>query len=81
MTCEFEINDGAYLLGAITPAQRAEFERHLAGCPQCRESVAQLAVLPGLLSWLVKEDVPTDESRRKFIAGEIANLVAVGLRA
>jgi len=38
-------------------------------------------MLPGLLSWLVKEDVPIDEARRKFIAGEIAKLVAVGLRA
>lgn len=42
---------------------------------------ARALVLPGLLSWLVKEDVPTDESRRKFIAGEIAKLVTVGLRA
>ena len=42
---------------------------------------ARALVLPGLLSWLVKEDVPTDEPRRKFIAGEIAKLVAVGLRA
>lgn len=38
-------------------------------------------VLPGLLSWLVKEDVPTEEARRKYIAAEIAKLVAVGLRA
>jgi AcrR family transcriptional regulator len=38
-------------------------------------------MLPGLLSWLVKEDVPTDETSRKHIAGEIAKLVAVGLRA
>lgn len=52
MTCEFEINDGAYLLGALTPAERAEFEHHLATCPHCRESVAQLAVLPGLLGRL-----------------------------
>lgn len=36
-------------------------------------------VLPGILSWLVKEDVPTDETRRKQIADEIAKLVAVGL--
>jgi AcrR family transcriptional regulator len=42
---------------------------------------ARALVLPGLLSWLVKEDVPTDEVRRKFIAGEIAKFVAVGLRA
>jgi AcrR family transcriptional regulator len=38
-------------------------------------------MLPGLLSWLVKEDVPTDEQRRLHIASEIAQLVAVGLRA
>ncbi len=42
---------------------------------------ARALVLPGLLSWLVKEDMPTDEARRKFIAGEIAKVVAVGLRA
>jgi AcrR family transcriptional regulator len=42
---------------------------------------ARALVLPGLLSWLVKEDVPTDEAARKHIAGEIAKLVAVGLRA
>jgi AcrR family transcriptional regulator len=41
---------------------------------------ARALVLPGLLSWLVKEDVPTDETRRKFLAGEIAQLVAIGLR-
>jgi AcrR family transcriptional regulator len=41
---------------------------------------ARSLVLPGLLSWLVKEDVPTDEGRRKFIAGEVAKLVAIGLR-
>jgi AcrR family transcriptional regulator len=38
-------------------------------------------MLPGLLSWLVKEDVPTDEQRRKNIASEIAQLVALGLKA
>jgi predicted anti-sigma-YlaC factor YlaD len=52
MTCEFEINDGAYILGALAPAERAGFEHHLANCPQCRDSVAQLAVLPGLLGRL-----------------------------
>jgi len=36
-------------------------------------------LLPGLLSWLVKDDVPADDERRRHIAGEIANLVAIGL--
>jgi hypothetical protein len=52
MTCEFALDDGAYVLGALTPAERADFERHLASCPSCRENVANLAVLPGLLGRL-----------------------------
>lgn len=42
---------------------------------------SRVLLLPGLLRWLVKDDVPTDEARRNDIAGEIAKLVAVGLRA
>jgi hypothetical protein len=49
VSCEFAFDDGAYVLGALSPAERAAFEQHLAGCPACREAVAQLAVLPGLL--------------------------------
>jgi anti-sigma factor RsiW len=52
MTCEFTFDDGAYVLGALNPAERAAFERHLPGCASCRESVADLAVLPGLLGRL-----------------------------
>ena len=41
---------------------------------------AQVLMLPGLLSWLVKDDVPTDPDQRRHIAREIANVAAVGLR-
>ena len=34
-----------------------------------------------VLCWLVKDDVPTDPTQQQHIAREIANLVAVGLRA
>jgi hypothetical protein len=57
VTCPFEVNDGAYILGALGPAERAEFEQHLATCPACRESVTQLAVLPGLLGRLHPDTV------------------------
>ena len=52
MTCLYPFDDGAYVLGALSPTERAEYERHLASCQSCRESVAALAVLPGLLSRL-----------------------------
>lgn len=52
MRCEYAREDGAYVLGALSPAERAVYERHLSGCPSCREGVAELAVLPGLLGRL-----------------------------
>ena len=33
--------------GRAAPAERAAYERHLAGCAACREAVAEIAVLPG----------------------------------
>jgi anti-sigma-K factor RskA len=33
---------GAYLLGALDESERAAFERHLAGCPECRDEVERL---------------------------------------
>lgn len=38
-----------YLLGTIGPADRPGVDRHLAGCPRCREELAGLAGLPALL--------------------------------
>ncbi len=52
MTCEHVLDDGAYVLGALSPSERADFERHLSTCAACREAVASLAVLPGLLGRL-----------------------------
>lgn len=52
MRCEYAHDDGAYVLGALTPGERSSYERHLAGCPGCRKAVAELAVLPGLLTRL-----------------------------
>jgi anti-sigma-K factor RskA len=33
---------GAYVLDAMTPSEREDFERHLATCPACREDVDEL---------------------------------------
>jgi len=46
---------GSYVLGALAPADRSTYERHLATSTACREDVAQFAGLPGLLGRLDTE--------------------------
>jgi len=48
--------DAAYVLGALAPTERLEFEGHLDGCTRCRASVAEIAGLPGLLAQVGPED-------------------------
>ena len=45
-------DDAAYVLGALSPAQRRAFEEHLSGCESCARSVRDLAGIPGLLAGL-----------------------------
>jgi hypothetical protein len=56
MRCGHEHDDGAYVLGSLSPSERASYERHLATCSFCREAVADIAVLPGLLGRLDPDD-------------------------
>lgn len=56
MTCEFAHYDGAYVLGALSPAERSEFQAHLKGCDECTRATLELAGLPGLLA-RVPQDV------------------------
>jgi hypothetical protein len=46
----FAHDDGAYVLGALSDTERAEFEAHLETCPACTARVAELAPLPALLA-------------------------------
>jgi hypothetical protein len=48
--------DAAYVLGALSPAERREFEEHLASCRSCQAAVSEMAALPGLLAQLSPED-------------------------
>jgi len=48
---------GAYLVGAIDVHERSVLEAHLATCPLCRDELASLAALPGLMSRLTLEEV------------------------
>ncbi|SIO21268.1 anti-sigma factor family protein [Agromyces cerinus] len=47
--------DSAYVLGALSPVERGEYEQHLESCELCRRSVAELAPMPGLLARLSPE--------------------------
>jgi hypothetical protein len=61
MSCRYAHLDGAYVLGALSPAERQEFEQHLADCPACAQAVQELAGLPGLLARVdadVLDDAP-----------------------
>ena len=82
--------------GALSPEGRAKFAARASelgeayhelirqgmheGSIQDVDVHARAMMLPGLLSWLVKDDVPTDPAQQQHIAREIANLVAVGLK-
>jgi hypothetical protein len=48
--------DAAYVLGALSPAERREFEEHLASCPSCHAEVSELAAIPGLLAQISPAD-------------------------
>jgi hypothetical protein len=55
MSCSYATWDGAYVLGSLSPADRREFENHLAGCLDCSRAVRDFAGLPGLLGRLDPE--------------------------
>ncbi|WP_210508932.1 zf-HC2 domain-containing protein [Naasia sp. SYSU D00057] len=60
MTAErdpYEDWDAAYVLGALSSAERREYETHLRGCERCAAAVAELAAVPPLLA-----RVPADEA-------------------
>jgi Putative zinc-finger len=59
-TDEFALYDAAYVLGALSPADRREFETHLKDCAACAGSVGQLAGLPGLMSRVSVEQLTAE---------------------
>lgn len=70
--------DSAYVLGALSPAERREYEEHLEACETCRRSVAELAPMPGLLARLSPERAAAlgDDPEAAVVSGSRADLLA-----
>ena len=49
--------DAAYVLAALSTAERHEYEAHLSTCASCREAVGELNGMPALLSRLDRDEV------------------------
>lgn len=59
---ESACNDAAaYVLGALSCAERQAFEAHLDTCEECRRTLTDFAGLPGLLSRVSVEDLRDPE--------------------
>jgi hypothetical protein len=56
VTCSNTVTLGAYLLGALDPQERFEFEAHLGRCDTCRAELVRLAPLPGMLNQISLDD-------------------------
>ncbi len=58
MTCEqVRLCLGAYVVGALEPAERSAVDVHLPACPPCRDELSSFAGLPGLLGRLSADEV------------------------
>lgn len=62
MTCPLALDDGAYLLGALSPEDRRAYEEHLAGCAACSVALAEVAGLPGLLGRLPADVIEIEDA-------------------
>lgn len=72
---------GAYVLGALDPAERHRVEAHTAACQPCRDELARLSGLPALLDRLSADEVAADLvdaplAIRRRLDGPIATDVA-----
>ena len=55
---------GAYAMDAVTAADKARFERHLASCPACARELAELGEATARLAAAVAAEPPGDLVQR-----------------
>jgi anti-sigma-K factor RskA len=59
---------GAYLLGALTPREAADFERHLEGCERCQQELRWLEPAVDTLPETVERTEPPPQLRAALMA-------------
>jgi anti-sigma-K factor RskA len=57
----------AYVLGALTPAERLAFEAHMAGCAVCAAEVRSLTPVTAALAHLAPAAEPAESSRARLL--------------
>ena len=72
MSDDIHALSGAYAVDALDDAERARFERHLAGCSACQAEVDSLAAAASELSVLT--EVPPPPSLRAKVLADIATV-------
>ncbi len=60
MSPDVHASSGAYVVDALEPAEREEFERHLTTCATCRAEIAELSEAAAMLSLLTETAPPPD---------------------
>jgi anti-sigma-K factor RskA len=79
MRCTQAVEAGSYVLGALPPAERSTYERHIAACATCRNEVAELAGLPGLLGRL-DADTAASVGQPEEVAGSVLDTLLADAR-
>ena len=69
MTCdEFEELSGAYVLDAVTPAEREVAEAHLAGCAKCTHLLQELRGVVSLLPLSAPQIKPSEALKERILS-------------
>ncbi|WP_446223570.1 zf-HC2 domain-containing protein [Nocardia sp. IBHARD005] len=72
---EYSTWDAAYVLGSLGAAERREYETHLLDCAHCRQAVAELSGMPGMLGLVDRDTALSMIESPESIAPQVPDLI------